>query len=454
MTSLPHLIAAFVVTVCVLVAVHELGHYAVARLLNIKVLRFSIGFGRPLWRRIGRNGTEFVLAVIPLGGYVKMLDEREGPVPEADRPFAFNRQSIPRRAAVLAAGPAFNLAFAIAAYWIVFVLGVPGLRPVLGDVDPGTPAAAAGLASGDEILAIGGARTTTWDGALLKILDEMLDDGSIPMRVRSEAGAEREVVLDVGDRVEALTEPGALLPGLGLSVWSPPLPPRLGELAEGGAADRAGLRTGDLILAADGSEVADWEAWRQYVRARPGETVQVRVERDGRAVDVALAIGVHDEDGTRVGRIDAAPQAPPDFGAELRAEQRYGPLEAGRVAVVKTWDMSVLTLRMFWKMLWGEVSVRNISGPINIAQFADFSASGGIVPFLSFLAIVSVSLGLINLLPIPLLDGGQLLYAGIEAIKGSPLSQRAELIGQQLGVALLLALMSVAFYNDIARLVE
>lgn len=453
MTSLPHLIAAFVVTVCVLVAVHELGHYSVARLLNIKVLRFSIGFGRPLWRRIGRNGTEFVLALIPLGGYVKMLDEREGPVPEEDRPFALNRQSVPKRAAVLAAGPAFNLAFAILAYWVVFVIGVPGLKPVLGEVPPDTPAAVAGLHAGDEILEVGGTRTSTWDGALLALLDEMLDDGRIPMRVRTESGAERDVELAVGD-VEALTEPGALLPGLGLSVWSPPLPPRLGELTPGGAADRAGLRTGDLVLSANGEPIADWEAWRRFVRARPGETVQVQVERDGQVVDVALAIGEHDEEGTVVGRIDAAPLPPPDFGADLRAEQRYPPLEAGRVAVVKTWDMSVLTLRMFWKMLWGEVSVRNISGPINIAQFAEFSASSGLVPFLSFLAIVSVSLGLINLLPIPLLDGGQLLYLGIEALKGSPLSHRAELFGQQLGIALLLALMSIAFYNDIARLVE
>jgi regulator of sigma E protease len=455
MSSIPLTIVGFIVAVSVLVAVHEFGHYSVARLLSIKVLRFSIGFGRPLWRRRGRNGTEFVVAAIPLGGYVKMLDEREGEVAEADRPFAFNRQSIPKRAAVLAAGPAFNLAFAIAAYWLVFVLGVPGIRPIVGDIAKGSYAEAAGFQARDEITAVAGRDVATWDGALFALLREVLDGGAIPVRVRDPDGTVRELVLEVGDNTEPLTEPGALLRGLGLSWWSPPLPPRLAEVVDGGAAATAGLRGGDLITAADGAPVADWQNWVDYIQARPGQTVEVGIERDGQKLELPLTIGEIEQDGKHIGRIGAAPETPENFGAELRTEQRYAPLEAIGIATDKTADMAVVTLRMFWKMLVGEVSVRNISGPISIAEFAGDSLNDGLVSFLLYLAIISISLGLINLMPIPLLDGGQLLYAAIEAIKGAPLSQRAELIGQQVGVALLLVLMSVAFYNDItSRLVN
>jgi regulator of sigma E protease len=455
MSSIPLTIVAFVLAVSVLVTVHELGHYSVARLLSIKVLRFSIGFGKPIWRRLGRNGTEFMIATIPLGGYVKMLDEREGNVSEADRPFAFNRQSIPRRAAVLAAGPAFNLVFAVAAYWLVSVLGVPGIKPIVGEVDKGSYAAAAGFQPRDEITAVGGHEVSTWDGALFALLKEVLDGGAIPVRVRDPGGNGRELVLDVGENTEPLTEPGELLHGLGFSPWSPPLPARLGEIVEGEAAAAAGLRSGDRIATVDGSQIADWQDWVDYVRARPGQTVQVEIERAGATLQLPLRIGAAEQDGERIGRIGAAAQTPPDFGAELRTEQRYAPLDAIGIAFDKTADTAVVTLRMFWKMLWGEVSVRNISGPISIAEFAGYSLNGGLVSFLTYLALISISLGLINLFPIPLLDGGQLMYAAIEAIKGAPLSQRAELIGQQVGVALLLVLMSVAFYNDItARLVN
>jgi regulator of sigma E protease len=274
------------------------------------------------------------------------------------------------------------------------------------------------------------------------------------VRVRDADGGVRELILDVGQNTEPLTEPGELLRGLGLTGWSPPLPARLGELVEG-PASAAGFRTGDLILAADGEPIADWEAWVSYIRARPGQAVRVQIERDGEHLELPLSIGEVQQDGQRIGRIGAAPQTPENFGAELRTEQRYAPLDAIGIAADKTADMAVVTLRMFWKMLWGEVSVRNISGPISIAEFAGYSMNDGLVSFLQFLAIISISLGLINLLPIPLLDGGQLLYAAIEVIKGAPLSQRAELIGQQVGVALLIVLMSVAFYNDItSRLVN
>jgi regulator of sigma E protease len=455
MSSIALTVVAFIVAVSVLVTIHELGHYSIARLLSIRVLRFSIGFGRPLWRRTARNGTEFVVASIPLGGYVKMLDEREGGVAEKDLPFAFNRQSLPRRAAVLAAGPVFNLVFAVIAYWCVLVLGDPGIRPIVGEIAKDSYAEAAGVRPRDEIIAVGDREVATWDGALFAILKEVLDGGPLAMRVRGPDGAERSLLLEIGEDTEPLTEPGYLLRGLGLSGWSPPIPARLGEVLEDGAARAAGFESGDLVLAADGTPIADWEAWVAYVRERPGETVNVRIEREGRELELPLAIGTAEQDGVRTGRIGAAPQTPEDYGAELRTEQRYPPLEAIGMAFDRTVDMSVVTLSMFWKMLWGEVSVRNISGPISIAQFAGYSLSDGLVPFLSSLALISISLGLINLLPIPLLDGGQLMYAAIEAVKGAPLSQRAELIGQQVGVILLIALMSVAFYNDItSRLVN
>ena len=455
MSSIPLFVVAFVVAVSVLVAVHEFGHYTVARLFSIRVLRFSIGFGKPFWRHRAANGTEFVLATIPLGGYVKMLDEREGPVPDADRPFAFNTQSIPRRAAVLAAGPLFNLVFAVVAYWAVYVAGVPGLRPIVGDITKDSYAEAAGFKPRDEIQSIGGRPVATWDGALFALLEKVLDGGPIAVGVRDDAGVERDLLMEIGKDTTALTEPGQLLKGLGLSGWSPPLPARLGELLSDGPARAAGLRTGDLVVAVDETPIADWGEWVEYLRARPNQTVRVQVERDGQVLELPLAIGEAQEGDQPIGRIGAAPQTPEGFGEELRTEQRYAPIEAIGIAADKTLNMSTVTLRMFWKMLWGEVSVRNISGPISIAEFAGYSLSDGFVSFLSFLAIISISLGLINLLPIPLLDGGQLLYAGIEAVKGAPLSQRAELIGQQVGVALLLVLMTVAFYNDISsRLVN
>jgi regulator of sigma E protease len=451
MSSIPLYIVAFVVAVSVLVAVHELGHFAVARLFSIRVLRFSIGFGKPFWRRHTASGTEFVLAAIPLGGYVKMLDEREGPVADADRPYAFNRQSIPKRAAVLAAGPVFNLIFAVLAYWVVYVAGVPGIRPIVGDITAGSYAEAAGFRARDEIEAVAGKRVATWDGALFALLEAVLDHRPIAVRVRDEAGAERDLVMQLGQDTTSLTEPGELLGGLGLSMWSPPLPPRLGEIVSGGPAEAAGLRSGDLVLSIDDTTLSDWRDLVDYVQARANQSVRVRVERDGQTLEIPLLIGETEEDGTRVGRIGAGTQKPDGYGEELRTEQRYAPLEAIGIAASKTADMATVTLRMFWKMLVGEVSVRNISGPISIAEFAGYSLSGGFVSFVSFLAIISISLGLINLLPIPLLDGGQLLYAGIEAVKGAPLSHRAELIGQQVGVALLLVLMTVAFYNDISR---
>lgn len=443
---------AFVVAIAVLVAVHEFGHFWVARRLGIKVLRFSIGFGRPLWRRTGRDGTEYWVSVIPLGGYVKMLDEREGDVAPEDLPRCFNRQPPARRIAVLFAGPAFNFLFAIAAYWVMFVAGVPAMKPLIGAVEPDSPAAAAGLRAGDRILAIGETPIETMMDAQLELLGAMVPGGRATLEVEGEDGGRRRARIEYPGDTHALTEPGAMFPGLGIGLWRPQFPAVIGRLLPEGTAAAAGLAEGDRVLSAAGRPVADWADWVAFVRARPGETVPLVVERDGRTQSLELFIGAADEDGERVGRIGAAPLVTPEMWDPARTEQRFGPVGAVGAALAETWRMSALTVTMMGRMIAGQVSVKNISGPINIAQAAGFTAAAGAVAFLSFLAIVSISLGIINLLPIPLLDGGQIVYQFVEIAKGSPVSERVQIVGQQVGILLLLLLMSFAFYNDIVRL--
>lgn len=445
--------AAFLVAIGILVAVHEYGHYLAARLIGVRVLRFSIGFGRPLWvRRAGPDRTEYCLSAIPFGGYVKLLDERDCPVALGEQQRAFNRQSVPARIAVLAAGPLLNFVFAVLAYWCMFMIGVPGARPVIGEVTADSIAARAGLASADEIVRVGDRPTATWEGAVVAMLDEMLGQGRIPLVVRDGGGRDRLVSLDTAGRAAELTEPGRLFPGLGIAPWSPTLPPVLGQLVAGGSAERSGLAPGDRIVSADGVAVTSWPDWVDTVRGRPGETLAVVVERDGRNLDLVLTIDRAATAEGEIGRIGASPQVPDDLYDEIRATERYGAGAAFAHALGKTWEMASLTVRMMARMVTGDVSVKNISGPINIAQYAGYSASIGLSPFLSFLAVVSLSLGILNLLPVPMLDGGQIAYQLAEAAKGSPLSERAQLIGQQVGIALLLMLMSFAFYNDISRL--
>jgi regulator of sigma E protease len=446
-------VLAFVVAIGLLVAIHEYGHYIVARALGVKVLRYSIGFGRVLWsRRSGRDQTEYCLSAIPLGGYVKLLDERDCPVSFAERGRAFNRQSALSRIAILAAGPAFNLLFAIFAYTVMFVGGVPGMKPVVGPVDTGSLAADAGLREGDTLVAVGDRRVFTWEGATVAMLDGMLGEGAIRLAVVDRSGAERPVTLRTAGRESELTEPGQLFARLGLKPWSPEPDPVIGEISPGGAAERAGLAAGDRILRAEGKPIATWTQWVRVVRASPGKRLEVTVRRG--ETEVRLAVDVASEEGAEgpVGRIGAAVRLPADLLSGMRAIERYGPLEAVLRATDKTWEMSALTLRMIWRMVVGDVSPRNISGPINIAQYAGVTAKLGASAFLSFLAIVSISLGVLNLLPVPMLDGGQIVYTVAESLKGSPLSERAQVIGQQVGIGFLLVLMSFAFYNDISRL--
>lgn len=454
MNSVIFSLLSFILAIGVLVTVHEFGHFWVARRLGIKVLRFSVGFGRPLWKRsFGADRTEFVVAALPLGGYVRMLDEREGEVAPEELPRAFNRQGVGTRVAVVVAGPLFNFLFAILAYWLMFVAGVPGLRPVVGDVTPGSYAAQAGIVAGDEILAIQGDATPTWESAVMTLLDASLDEReAIELDVRGGAGAERRLVVRLGESA-GLLEKGGVLHNFGLEPWQ--LPAVLDEVVAGEAAEAAGLQPGDRIIAADGEPVAGWNDWVEYVRERPEQAIRVEVSRDGTAYTLDLVPRRVTEDGVSHGFIGASVRLP-DQGqhATMRVVVHHGPLEAVPAALGKTWEVTTLTLRTLWKMLTGKASVENLSGPISIARYAGESAAVGLTTFLAFLGIVSVSLGVLNLLPVPVLDGGHLLFYLVELVKGSPLSEAAQLAGQKIGIFLLLLLMTVAFYNDLARLID
>ena len=442
----------FVVALGLLIAIHEFGHYWVARKVGVKVLRFSIGFGKPLWQRVGKvDQTEYVIAAIPLGGYVKMLDEREGPVAEEEQHRAFNRQPLKSRVAVVAAGPAFNFIFAIFAYFLLFNIGVPGLKPLIDSVEETSVMAKAGVLAGDEIIAIGSQDTPTLEAVRLALVSNVMKGGQVEILVRHEDGGQEKLSLDVSQTpVDAIQD--NFLQYLGVTPMRPRLDAVLGELQSEGAALAAGLQPGDRVISVDGTLIEDWVAWAEYVRERPDKTIQVTIERDGQQMILPVTPARIEIQDTVIGRVGASPDVPEGLFEKYSATQHYSILEAIPAAVVKTWDMSILTLRMMWKMLSGQASIENLSGPISIAQYAGQTAQIGIIPFLSFLAIVSVSLGVLNLLPVPILDGGHLLYYLFEFLKGSPVSEEAQIIGQKVGIIMIGSLMFLALYNDINRL--
>ena len=450
-------VIAFIVAIGVLVSVHEFGHYWVARRLGFKVLRYSLGFGKPLLRRVGRDADqiEYVLAAIPLGGYVRLLDEREGPVPAGEEHRAFNRRPPLARILVLLAGPGANFLFAIAAYWFLFMYGIPGLKPVIGDVTEGSYAAAADLRPDDEMLAVAGHPTPTRQAALLGILEEVAGRGRIPLSVRGRDGATRNLEIVVPEvEQRALTEPGSLMRGLGLSFWSPPLPVVASVLTPGDPADRAGIKPGDHIIAVDGRPIAEYTAFVAAIRARPGVSTRLTAIRAGQPVSFVLVPKAVEDGGRTVGQIGlgADASAAPGFPESMQTVERYRMFAAFAPAVRETWDKSALTVRFLWRMVTGHVSTKNISGPINIAQYAGLTANEGFNYYLGFLALVSISLAVLNLLPIPVLDGGQIVYQLAEMAKGGPLPIQAQVMGQRLGIAMLVLLMGFAFYNDITRL--
>jgi regulator of sigma E protease len=443
----------FIIAIGVLVTVHEFGHFIVAKRLGVKVLRFSVGFGRPLWlHRAGPDETEYAVAAIPLGGYVKMLDEREGEVAPAELPRAFNRQRLAVRMAIVLAGPLFNFLFAIVAYWLMFIIGVGGLKPIVDGVIPGSPAARAGLERGDEIVRVAGRETLTWESVMQGVIAAALDDEPVSLEVRLEDDGQREAVLDLSGLALDEIASSSFFDKLGVEPRRPKVPPVIERIEPGGAAAEAGLEPGDRIAEADGRPVDDWRSWVELVRSRGGKVIQVGVERHGTLLRLPLTPKlVASEEGV-IGQIGATVAVPPGLAEQFYAVERYSPLTALGRAVSKTAEVSRLTLDMLWKMLLLEVSVRNLSGPISIAQYAGHSAEVGISRFLEFLAIVSISLGILNLLPIPLLDGGHLMYYLIELFKGGPVSDEAQLVGQRVGIALLVGLMGLAFFNDLARL--
>jgi regulator of sigma E protease len=443
----------FVVAIGVLVAVHEFGHFWVARRLGVKVLRFSLGFGRTLWsRKSGPDQTEYVIAAIPLGGYVKMLDEHEGEVAEDERHRAFNCQTLWKRIAIVVAGPAFNFLFAILAYWLTFVIGIGGLKPIIGEVEPGSAAAAAGLAAEQRIVAVDGRSTATWQGVVESIIGATLKDGTLSLEVDAPGAAARTLTLDLqGMGIDEFSR-GRMFESLGLAPKRPSIPPVIGEVEAGGPADAGGLRSGDRVLALDGHKLDSWHAFVEFIRAHPEQVVAMQVERGGESLNLSVRPAKVTTEGDTHGRIGAGVRPPDEDMGDYYATVRYAPWTAFAKAMEKTWDMSILTLRMLWKMVTLEISVKHLSGPISIAQYAGFSAEVGITRFLDFLAIVSISLGILNLLPIPILDGGHLLYYLIESILGRPVSEEAQFLGQRLGIAMLVGLMGLAFYNDLARI--
>ncbi len=447
-------VVAFIVAIGLLVTVHEFGHFWVARRLGVKVLKFSVGFGRPLLvKRGGPDQTEYVLAAIPLGGYVKMLDEREGNVTPDELDRAFNRQPLSVRIAVVVAGPIANFLFAIFAYWLTFVIGVSGLRAIVGEVTPGSLAEQAGLTSGLTIGAVDQRAVKTWEGVVQAVIAETVDaPGPIRLQVSDAAGRISSRTLDMSHLVlDDLTE-GQFFNAVGLEPSRPSIPPIIGSLSAGERAAAAGLRSGDEVLKANGESIEHWGAWVAFVRARPEQPIDLVVLRDGREHRLQLVPAAVDTEVGPIGRIGAAAYRVDAVIDRYYVTERYSAWRAFTRAVGKTYDISALTLGVFWKMLQLEVSLKNLSGPISIAQYAGYSAEIGLTRFLEFLAIVSISLGILNLLPIPVLDGGHLLFYLVELVKGGPLSEQSQLVGQQLGIALLVGLMSLAFYNDLARL--
>lgn len=445
-------IFGFVLAIGLLVAVHEYGHFQVARWCGVKVLRFSVGFGKPLWVKTGKDGVEYQLAAIPLGGYVKMLDEREGPVAEEEKHLAFNNQSVWKRIAVVAAGPLANFVFAIFAWWLVFVLGVTATKPELGDIAPGTAAASAGLAQGDIITGLDGSMVESWEELRLGLIENSLTNDAATLSYERK-GVTYQAEIPLTGAPERVDQTAGLMP------WSPVLPSKIGQVVPDSAAEAAGLLSGDQVLSVDNQALSTWSELVSIVKQSAGRVLRLDILRDGQILQLPLIPNQREVElngeTIKQGFAGVGPMIDDAVMAEIKARQlllEYGPVEALGLAVKRTGSLSWLTLGMFGKMLTGGSSLENIGGPVQIAAGAGATLALGITAYLGYLALISISLGVLNLLPVPVLDGGHLLYYFVEIIKGSPVSLEAQAAGQRVGLALLLLLMSVAFYNDFTRL--
>ena len=444
----------YVIAVGFLVVVHEFGHFWVARRLGFKVLRFSVGFGKPIWRRMMGDGTELVLGPIPMGGYVKFLDERDGPVPPQFLARSFTRRPPWQRILVLLAGPGFNLLFAILVLWgMRWVSGINDTKPIIGEVQPASIAARGGLQRGDEILGIGDKAVPDSRDVMFDLLDSILGRGAAQLTVRSADGQTHNVVLSVPDPAarRQLTEPAMLLSGLGFRFQEPPMPPVLADVMRGENAARAGLRPGDRILAVDGTPISDFGDLARLISGSSGKTLTLQYQRAGVSHTAQVPVApIHDAAGRTVGHIGIAGPSvklPPSMLV-------HKDLSAGAAllsAFDDAWDLTATQSKLLYRMVLGQVSVKNLSGPLSIAQYAGESAQAGPASFLAFLVLISLAIALFNLLPIPLLDGGQIVFQAAEWIKGKPLSERTQIFGQQVGIALLVVLLSVALFNDVSR---
>ena len=454
MSNFPFYLVAFLIVLGVLVVVHELGHYLAARYCGVKVLRFSVGFGKTIFqRKLGVDRTEWAIAAVPLGGFVKMLDEREGEVAPEERHRAFNQQSVGKRSLIVAAGPLANFALAILLYWAIFMHGSEELLPILGDPPVNSPAAAAGIGNGERVRAVDGQVVATWDDFRWLLLQKAADQESVEIEVINE---QREIALRRLSLVAAGEQgwEGDALGRLGITFFRPKIPPVIGKVSSGGPAEAAGVRVGDHIVAINDAEISTWFDFVKQVRDGEGKPLHLEISRNGQVVTADVIPELISERGRQIGKVGVAVAETADSRRDLHTFVSYGFFEAGLKAVSETWNKSVFTLVMMGKMLTGEVSWKNLSGPVTIADYAGQSARLGLDYYLKFMALVSISLGVLNLMPIPVLDGGHLLYHMIEVVRRRPLSERAMELGQRFGVAILLTLMAFAFFNDINRLVS
>lgn len=459
---------SFLVAISILVVIHEFGHFWVARRCGVKVLRFSVGFGKPLWSYTDKLGTEFSIAPIPLGGYVKMLDQREGEVKPEELDRAFNNKNVWQRIAIASAGPIANFIFAIFAYWAIYIMGTSGLAPVIGSVENPSPAYEQGLLEGDRIVAVGDTEVGSFQEVSWQLISYIGETTSISLTVENKNQIQRQISIPITNWLTDQTAPDPMK-GLGISPRTLPIDAIVGQVIEGGAAQKSGLKSGDkvtsIVVAGNEITINDWREWVNLVRQYPGETMELFIERPLSGIEAGsgdvdvLVLQLTPElkttdAGEKIGYVGAGidPAAIPEVPIDWIAKTQLGPIDSFVQATVKTNQLIVFTLESLWKMISGDLSVKNLSGPITIAKVAGSSVSNGFVAFIGFLALLSVSLGVLNLLPIPMLDGGHILFYVIEALRGKPLPERIQLMALQFGMALLLSLMVIAFYNDISRL--